>query len=184
MCTHKAGAVFTERGLDVGVLSERVDEAHLAVKQRAGFHEVVDHLVPADLPIPVRGSEQTGEGWEGFGLTDWGELAPSCWVGELEAWTVHKSEKTLTGSCPVLQTCWGKGSCSWWLRILPGRCCRRRPCRSSWRRTVSEKVLRVKLQCLLGYKVFTDNSSSLWIYPLKEWEPGITFLTRLLRAKV
>jgi len=49
--THEAGAVLAERGLDVAGLRERVDEAHLAVEQRAGFHEVVDHLLPADLPV-------------------------------------------------------------------------------------------------------------------------------------
>lgn len=61
MCTHKAGAVLTERGLDVGGLSESVDETHLAVKQRAGFHKVIYHLLSADLPISVRGSKKAGE---------------------------------------------------------------------------------------------------------------------------
>lgn len=56
MLTHKAGTVFTECGLDVGGFSESVDEAHFAVKQRAGFHKVVYHLFSADLPISVRGS--------------------------------------------------------------------------------------------------------------------------------
>lgn len=51
--THKAGAVLAECGFDVGGLSEHVDEAHLAVEQRAGFHEVVDHLLPADLAVSV-----------------------------------------------------------------------------------------------------------------------------------
>lgn len=56
MFTHKACAVLAERGLDVRGLGERVDEAHLAVKQRAGFHKVVDHLFPADLPVSEKGS--------------------------------------------------------------------------------------------------------------------------------
>lgn len=51
--THKAGAVLAECGFDVGGLSEHVDEAHLAVEQRAGFQEVVDHLLPADLAVSV-----------------------------------------------------------------------------------------------------------------------------------
>lgn len=50
---YKASAVFTEGGFDVGGLCEGVDEAHLTVEQRAGLHEVVDHLFPADLPILV-----------------------------------------------------------------------------------------------------------------------------------
>lgn len=50
---YKAGAVLAERGLDVGGLSESVDEAHLAVKQRAGFHKVVYHLISANLPVLV-----------------------------------------------------------------------------------------------------------------------------------
>lgn len=54
MFTHKAGAVLAERGLDVGALSESVDETHLAVEQRTGFHKVVDHLLSADLPVSVR----------------------------------------------------------------------------------------------------------------------------------
>lgn len=54
MFTHKASTVLTERGLDVGGLSEGVDEPHLAVKQRAGFHKVVYHLFSADLPVPVK----------------------------------------------------------------------------------------------------------------------------------
>lgn len=58
MFTHKAGAVLAERGLDVGGLSKRVDETHLAVKQRAGFHEVVYHLLSADLPVSVRERER------------------------------------------------------------------------------------------------------------------------------
>lgn len=58
MCTYKAGTVFTECGLDIGGFSESVDEAHLAVKQRAGFHEVVYHLFSADLPVSVRGRER------------------------------------------------------------------------------------------------------------------------------
>lgn len=56
--THKAGAVLAERGFDVGGLGERVDEAHLAVEQRAGFHEVVDHLLPADLAVPAKRRRQ------------------------------------------------------------------------------------------------------------------------------
>lgn len=56
--THKAGTVFTERGLDVGGLSKSVDETHLAVKQRAGFHEVVNHLLPADLPVSVTANKR------------------------------------------------------------------------------------------------------------------------------
>lgn len=56
--THKAGAVLAERGLDIRSLSKRVDETHLAVKQRAGFHKVVYHLFPADLPVSVRGSRE------------------------------------------------------------------------------------------------------------------------------
>lgn len=55
MFTHKASTVFTERGLDIGGLSKSVDETHLAVQQRAGFHKVVYHLFPADLPVSVRG---------------------------------------------------------------------------------------------------------------------------------
>lgn len=58
MSTHKAGAVLAERGLDVGGFSESVNETHLAVKQRAGFHKVVDHLLSADLPVSVRESEE------------------------------------------------------------------------------------------------------------------------------
>lgn len=54
--THKAGTVLTERGLHICGLSKSMDETHLAVKQRAGFHEVVYHLLPADLPVPVRES--------------------------------------------------------------------------------------------------------------------------------
>lgn len=53
MFTYKAGAVLAERGFDVGGLGKRVDEAHLAVEQRAGFHEVVNHLLPADLAVSV-----------------------------------------------------------------------------------------------------------------------------------
>ena len=54
--THKAGAVLAECGLDVGSLSESVDETNLAVEQRAGFHKVVYHLVSADLPVSVKES--------------------------------------------------------------------------------------------------------------------------------
>lgn len=46
--------MLAERGLDIRGLGERVDETHLAVKQRAGFHKVVDHLFPADLPVPEK----------------------------------------------------------------------------------------------------------------------------------
>lgn len=49
--THKASAVLAEGGLHVRGLGKCVNEAHLAIKQRAGFHEVVDHLLPADLPV-------------------------------------------------------------------------------------------------------------------------------------
>lgn len=49
--THKASAVLAEGGLHIRGLGKRVDEAHLAVQQRAGLHEVVDHLLPADLPV-------------------------------------------------------------------------------------------------------------------------------------
>lgn len=51
MLTHKASAVLAECWLHVRGLGKCVDEAHLAVKQRAGFHEVVNHLFPADLPV-------------------------------------------------------------------------------------------------------------------------------------
>lgn len=47
--------MLAERGLDIRGLGERVDETHLAVKQRAGFHKVVDHLFPADLPVSEKG---------------------------------------------------------------------------------------------------------------------------------
>lgn len=53
MFTYKAGAVLAECGFDVGGLSKSVDETHLAVKQGAGFHKVVYHLISADLPISV-----------------------------------------------------------------------------------------------------------------------------------
>lgn len=56
--THEAGAVLAERGFDVGGLDERVDEAHLAVEQGAGLHEVVDHLLPADLAVSAREGRQ------------------------------------------------------------------------------------------------------------------------------
>lgn len=56
--THKAGAVLAECRLDICGLSKSVDETHLAVKQRAGFHEVVYHLFPANLPVSVRGGRQ------------------------------------------------------------------------------------------------------------------------------
>lgn len=62
MFTHKAGAVLAERRLDIRGLSKSVDETHLAVKQRAGFHEVVYHLFPANLPVSVRGSRQRQNG--------------------------------------------------------------------------------------------------------------------------
>lgn len=55
--THKAGAVLTECGLHIGGFGESVNETHLAVEQRAGLHKVVDHLLPADLPVSVRGDE-------------------------------------------------------------------------------------------------------------------------------
>ncbi len=58
MFTHKAGAVLAECGLDVGGLGKSVDEAHLAVKQRAGFQKVVYHLFSADLPVSARGSKE------------------------------------------------------------------------------------------------------------------------------
>lgn len=58
MFTHKAGAVLAERGFDVGGLGECVDEAHLAVEQRAGLHEVVDHLLPADLAVSAEEGRQ------------------------------------------------------------------------------------------------------------------------------
>lgn len=51
--THKAGAVLAERGLYVGGLRKSVDETHLAVQQRAGFHKVVYHFLSADLPVSV-----------------------------------------------------------------------------------------------------------------------------------
>lgn len=51
--THKAGAVLAERGLYVGGLRKGVDETHLAVQQRAGFHKVVYHFLSADLPVSV-----------------------------------------------------------------------------------------------------------------------------------
>ena len=70
MFTHKAGAVLTESGLDVGGLSESVDETHLAVKQRAGLRKVVDHLFSADLPVSVRGSKRRKR--------DGGEFATGC----------------------------------------------------------------------------------------------------------
>lgn len=50
---YKAGTVLTECGLDIGGLSESVDETHLAVQQRAGFHKVVYHLFSADFPVLV-----------------------------------------------------------------------------------------------------------------------------------
>lgn len=56
--THKASAVLAEGGLHVRGLSKRVDEAHLAVKQRASFHEIVNHLLSADLPISGREKER------------------------------------------------------------------------------------------------------------------------------
>ena len=64
--THKACTVLTEGGLDVGGVSEAVDKAHLTVEQRAGFHEVINHLFTTDLPIPDtntegRGRERVGE---------------------------------------------------------------------------------------------------------------------------
>lgn len=65
MFTHKAGAVLAERGLDISGLGESVDEAHLAVEQRAGLHKVVYHLFSADLPIPARGSKSWWWGREG-----------------------------------------------------------------------------------------------------------------------
>lgn len=49
--THKASAVLAECWLHVRGLCKCVDEAHLAVKQRAGFHEVVNHFLPTDLPV-------------------------------------------------------------------------------------------------------------------------------------
>lgn len=56
--THKAGTVLAECGLDIGGLSESVDETHLAVQQRAGFHKVVYHLFSADFPVSVKESKE------------------------------------------------------------------------------------------------------------------------------
>lgn len=53
--------MLAERGLDIRGLGERVDETHLAVKQRAGFHKVVDHLVLADLPVSEKGRSHGGD---------------------------------------------------------------------------------------------------------------------------
>lgn len=53
MFTHESGAVLAECGFDVSGLGEGVDETHLAVQQRAGFHKVVYHLISADLAISV-----------------------------------------------------------------------------------------------------------------------------------
>lgn len=61
MFTHKAGAVLAERGLNVSGLSKSMNETHLAVKQRAGFHKVVYHLVSADLSVSVRREAKRGE---------------------------------------------------------------------------------------------------------------------------
>lgn len=143
MWTHKAGAVFAERGLDVGGLGESVDEAHLAVKQRAGFHKVVYHLISADLPVSVRGSGEVTVGYR------------THWSFSLE------KDHMLTGSCPALQTCWGKGSCSWWLQTHPWRCARRRPCQSSWRPTVSRKSRWSKQACKVISKY--QHMVSQWI---------------------
>lgn len=85
--THKAGAVLAERWLHVRGLCKRVDEAHLAVKQRASFHEVVDHLLPADLPVSGEERER-------------GELR---FVGGGRGQSV--GTPALTGSCPALRTC-------------------------------------------------------------------------------
>lgn len=51
----------------------------------------------------------------------------------------------LTDSCPALQTCWGRGSCSWLLQIHPWRCGHRRRCQSSWRRTGNQNKVKRKL---------------------------------------
>lgn len=59
--TYKASTVFAECGLHVGGLRESVDEAHLAVKQRAGFHKIVYHLFSADLPVPGEGGKRESE---------------------------------------------------------------------------------------------------------------------------
>lgn len=49
---YKAGAVFAEGGFHICGLNKGVYEAHLAVEQRTGLHEVIYHLLSADLSIP------------------------------------------------------------------------------------------------------------------------------------
>ena len=95
MFTHEAGAVLAECGLHICGLSESVDETHLAVKQRAGFHEVFCHLFPADLPVPVGGERARDEA----------SLKKKRKKEKLVNVTAKTKLERLTGSCPVLQTC-------------------------------------------------------------------------------
>lgn len=53
VCTHQSCTVNAEGGLDVVGLHKRVDETHLTVEQGTRFGEVIDHLLPADLPVPM-----------------------------------------------------------------------------------------------------------------------------------
>lgn len=60
--TYKAGAVLAECWLHIRVLCKCVNEAHLAVKQWAGFHEVVDHFLPTDLSVSGEETERVETG--------------------------------------------------------------------------------------------------------------------------
>ena len=42
----------TQRRLETGHLYEGVNKTHLAVEQRVGFGEVVDHLLATNLAVP------------------------------------------------------------------------------------------------------------------------------------
>ena len=91
--THKASAVLAEGGLHIRGLGKCVDEAHLAIKQRAGFHEVVNHLLPADLPVSSGEREKERE-------------VSSVWATHRDWGRGNSVEpRALTGSCPARQTC-------------------------------------------------------------------------------
>lgn len=81
--------MLAEGGLDVGGLGKGVDEAHLAVEERAGPREVLDHLLSADFAVPVDGGTRTPHGLAQLGF----RLLPG------------NRRMALTDSCPVLRTC-------------------------------------------------------------------------------
>lgn len=50
--------MLTESWLNIGGLQEGMDEAHFAVEQRAGFHEVMHHLLSTDSAITKKNRGQ------------------------------------------------------------------------------------------------------------------------------